>query len=133
MDVAKEICENLSKLYPSDLYLAMSSNISGHGNLNRICNKNDIQVFRLPISNGEVDDDSLKSLLHRTVFECRGTKPNADRAGHIFKQVIKMLPGRNNMVSVSDDDFSYKLYGSHKGTTDFIDPEFGANVAVILF
>ena len=136
MDLSKDICENLRKLYPNDFFLAISAKVSYCGNFDYICNNN-VRVIRLPISSGEaVDDDALKSLLHRAVFESRTTKPNNFRAEYIFDRITKMLPGRNKIVLVSDenlDSVAVKLYGSHKGTTDFKDSEFGAKVTVILY
>ena len=131
------ICENLRKIYPNDLFLAMSSKSVGFGNLNDISNKNNNCIYRLPISNAKaMDDDELKSLLHRTVFESRATKPNVDRAKHIFNQITKIVPKHNKIVLISEDNSDslfFKFYGSHKGTTEFKDSEFGSPVTVFLY
>ena len=136
MDMAKYICESLRENYPNDSFVTYpQETVSVHGNLKYICRMESTGVARLIVSKGEaVDDNTLKSLLHCTVFECRATKPNLDRAMHIYDQISNMLPGRKKSVFVGEtySDSVVTVYGSHKGTTSFKDSEFGSQVTIIL-
>lgn len=137
MDVAKEICENLRKIYISDSFMAITGSVAYFGTFNKIYDKNNVLLIRLPPSTGEaVEDDHLNSLVHRSVYESKSIKLSVERAEQIFNHITKMLPGRNKIVLIRDansDNLDFKLYGSHKGTTEFKYSEFGSPVTVFIY
>ena len=82
-----------------------------------------------------INDESLGSLLHKTVFDSSGITDDFLRAKHLFENAGQMLPNFNISVFVTHRTEGVLVplwFGSNKGLASFDDPRFGSRVLVIL-
>ena len=82
-----------------------------------------------------ISDESLGSLLHKTVFDSSGITDDFSRANHLFENAGQMLPNFNISVLIThqtDGVLFPRWFGPNKGLASFEDPRFGSRVLVIL-
>lgn len=92
-------------------------------------------IFRVLPSKGEsISNSSLKSLIHRLVYESKDSS-SSKRCIFLHEELNRMLPNHNHAVTVFDKaSKARKPYssGPNKGEVYFDDRNFGSPVHIIL-
>ena len=150
IELARRVASEFVKAYPTRTYLALpreAGSVSCSGR--DLCwdTESETYVKRLNVSPSPresggtgagalavaVGDSSLKSLVHRLVFETRDMSLEVRRDA-LVGALKEMLPDYCRHVHIwamASTERPY-VYGPHKGEAVFLEPEFGDHVYILL-